>query len=70
MSLTINSIGNVNIEHGKAIKLISSVRVANMLDAIMQAQNIPARYVYAVVLFMFSNIENHRLLIILSVIRH
>lgn len=70
MSLTINSIGNVNIEHGKAIKLISSVRVANMLDAIMQAQNIPARYVYAVVLFMFSNIENHRLLVILSVIRH
>ena len=70
MSLTINNIGNVNIEHGKAIKLISSVRVANMLDAIKQAQNIPARYVYAVVLFMFSNIENHRLLIILSVIRH
>ena len=51
-----NSIGNVNIEHGKAMNLISSVRVANMLDAIMQAQNIPARNAYALVLFMFSNI--------------
>ena len=55
MSLTINSIGNVNIEHGNAMKLISIVRVANMLDAIMQAQNIPARYAYALVLLMFSN---------------
>ena len=57
MSLMTNSIGNVNIEHGKAIKLISSVRVANMLDAIMQAQNIPVRYVYTLVLFIFSNIQ-------------
>ena len=57
MSLTMNSIGNVNMEHGKAMKLISRVRVANMLDAIMQAQNIPARYVYALVLFMFSNMQ-------------
>ena len=57
MSLTINRIGNVNIEHGKAMKLISKVRVANILDAIMQAQNIPARYAYALVLFMFSNIQ-------------
>ena len=43
MSLTTNSRGNVNIEHGKAMKLISRVQVANMLDAIMQAQNIPTR---------------------------
>ena len=57
MSLTTNSIGNVKIEHGKAMKLISRVRVANMLDAIMQAQNIPARYAYILVLFMFSNIQ-------------
>lgn len=55
MSLTTNSIGNVNIEQGKAMKLISRVRVANILDAIMQAQNIPARYEYTLVLFMFSN---------------
>lgn len=57
MSLTINSIGNVNIEHGKAMKLISRVRVANILDVIIQAQNIPPRYVYALVLFTLSNIR-------------
>ena len=57
MSLTTNSIGKANIEHGKAMILISSVRVANMLDAIMHAQNIPARYAYALVLFIFSNIQ-------------
>ena len=58
MSLTIKSIGNVNIEHGNAMKLIYSVRVANMLDAIMHAKNIPVRYAYTVVLFMFSNISS------------
>ena len=50
------SMGNVNIEQGKAMKLISIVRVANMLDVIIQAKNIPARYAYTLVLFMFSNI--------------
>ena len=52
------SIGNVSIEHGKAMKPISSVRVANMLDAIIQAKNIPVRYAYTVVLFIFSNIKS------------
>lgn len=58
MSFTINNIGNVNIEHGKAINSNSNVLVANILDTIIEAQNIPVKYAYALVLVIFSNMNN------------
>ena len=58
MSFTINNTGNVNIEHGKAINSNSNVLVANILDTITEAQNIPAKYEYALVLVIFLNMNN------------
>ena len=51
-----NNTGNVNIEHGRAINSNSNVLVANILETIIEAQNIPIRYAYTLVLVLFSNI--------------
>ncbi|WP_292883621.1 hypothetical protein, partial [Methanobrevibacter sp. UBA188] len=66
ISFTMNNTGNVNIEHGRAINSNSNVLVANILETIIEAQNIPIRYAYTLVLVLFSNIITNPLDIILS----
>lgn len=53
-----NSTGNVSIEHGNTINSISNVLVASILDMIMNAQNTPAKYAYALAFVTFSNIKS------------